>query len=336
MFKTSETVAANAAANDPNAGTSGGKELSIRDLFLRDLEGGEVDSTSNEDAAPGNAEAGNTAEGDKSAEGAPAATSTESSASAGEPTPAAKAATVDDLESMKQAILSQILDVARAEAEKQADSAQAAGDDVPEFDEEAFIDSFSENPAKAVQELAESIASKKATAQFETLMSELKPLLEQSRAQQYSEKVKSAAQKFLDGHDDAKDLFPDMAEFIRSNNLQPDDDRSYMDAYREAKLKRQAADLEALRSNAGKTLDDYLMEPDSYEKVAANKALMEKLLSDPEVTKSIIEKYVLELDNGGKPVTIGTGGTAKPFAQGRPEYKNVREAGEAFKQSLSR
>lgn len=334
MFNMDETVAANVAASDTSAGTSGGKELSIRDLFLRDLEGGEVDSMSNEDATPGNAEAEIPAEGDKTAQVAPAAAS--GFVLVGDPAPEAKAATVDDLESMKQDILSQILDVARTEAEKQADNAQATGDDVPEFDEEAFIDSFSENPAKAVQGLAESIASKKATAQFETLMSELKPLLEQSKARQYGEKVKSAAQKFLGGYDDAKDLFPDMAEFIRSNNLQPDDDRSYVDAYREAKLKRQATELETLRSNAGKTLDDYLTEPDSYEKVAANKALMEKLLSDPEITKSIIEKYVLELDNGGKPVTIGTGGTAKPFAQGRPEYKNVREAGDAFKQSLSR
>ncbi len=334
MFKNNEAVAANVAANDTNAGASGGEKLSIRDLFLQDLEGGEVDSASNENATTENAEAEIPAEEDKSAEGAPAAAS--GFVLVGDPAPEAKAATVDDLESMKQAILSQILDVARTDAEEQADSVQVAGDIIPEFDEEAFIDSFSENPAKAVQELAESIASKKATAQFETLMSELKPLLEQSKARQYGEKVKSAAQKFLDGYDDAKDLFPDMAEFIRSNNLQPDDDRSYVDAYREAKLKRQATELEALRSNAGKTLDDYLMEPDSYEKVAANKALMEKLLSDPEITKSIIEKYVLELDNGGKPVTIGTGGTAKPFAQGRPDYKNVREAGEAFKQSLNR
>lgn len=289
-------------------------QLSPAELLLRDLSG-EVEDTST--AAPSAEE--NT--------GAAAATEVpegfvEAGTPQGQQAPA-NMATLEDVQQVKTDLLAQILELAKQNVETKNEEAPA-GETPPEFSEEDFLDDFSENPATAIKALAESIADQKTKAQFQSLQEQLLPLLEQSKAIQYKDKVKGVVGKFLGEKGDAKDLLQDIAEYIKSNQLPADDERSYYDAYRESKLKKQEGLIGQLQTNQGKSLEDYMSDEESIAKMTSNEA----------IKKKVIEDYLESLQNGGKPTTISSSGTAQPAAQSRTQLKTFKEAGKAFADSL--
>ena len=138
------------------------------------------------------------------------------------------------------------------------------------------------------------------------------------------EEIRGTIGDFLNSTEDAKDLFPDIAAYIKMNNLDPKDKRSYLDGYRESKIGRQAKEIEQLKANQGKTLADYLNDENSLDEIIGNEA----------VNRRVVENYLRSLKDGAKPAVLGNGGTAQPAAQPAYSPKTLKEAGELLKSAL--
>lgn len=235
-------------------------------------------------------------------------------------------ATLEDLEGAKRDILSQILDVARKDTEgKQGvGNSEESTEVIPEeFDEEEFLDNFSTNPMKTILELTDKRATEKAKAQFEALATKLKPLIQQSEILEQKERIKNIYNKLVTENDDAKDLFPKIADYIKSNRLDLNDERSYVDGYRVNKIQELKELVETLKSQA-RSLDEHAEDEES----------IKKLLSNPKLQERFIAQYLEDIDSGRKPATISSGGGVNPLGEGRKQFKSINDAGEAFRQSL--
>ena len=312
-------------------------KLSLQDLLERDLMQGDVNSTLEEQ--PG-AESDIEVEPTPIPEGTkpPGEVKPEDTAipegfvpAKEQPEPTANAATMEDIETAKKDVLAQILDLARADAETKAEGEVPSGEPLPEeFNEEEFLDKFSDNPAKAIKEMATNIADKQSKTQFDALLAKLQPLIQQSQIVEQREKVRGYVDKLIKDNPDAKELFPEIAAYIKENQLAPDDERSYMDGYKTSKLSRQDktigerdATIKELQ-NSGKSLDDHLTDEESILKMLGNK----------DVAERFVTQYLEGIDSGARPATITSGGGTLPPAQPRTKLNSVKEAGSAFEKSL--
>ena len=309
-------------------------ELSLQDLLERDLMQGDVSSTLEEQpSAEPDIEVAPTPEGTEP----PGEVKPEDTAipegfvpAKEQPEPTANAVTMEDIEIAKKDVLAQILDLARADAESK-EGEVPNGEPLPEeFNEEEFLDKFSDNPAKAIKEMATNIADKQSKTQFDALLAKLQPLIQQSQIVEQREKVRGYVDKLIKDNPDAKELFPEIAAYIKENQLAPDDERSYMDGYKTSKLNRQNktigerdATIKELQ-NSGKSLDDHMIDEESIAKMLLNPVLKERFQKG----------YIEELDNGQKPATITSGGGTQLPAQPRTKLNSVKEAGDAFAKSL--
>ena len=229
-----------------------------------------------------------------------------------------------------------LLDIVKQnQAEKQAQqaeneaaaAAQAQMAQEEPFDEEAFNEEFYANPSASIMKIAQQIADKNVNERLAGLQEELKPLLDESKAAQHRESVKKAVSEFLDSTPDANEYYNDIAQYVHDNNLAMDDPRSYKDAYMASKLNSQNKIIDELRqanADGSRSLDDYLGDEES----------IARIIADDNVKSKVIENYLKELQDGGRPATISSGATvpgSAPKAAG-----SIGEARNFFLEDLRR
>ena len=210
---------------------------------------------------------------------------------------------------------------------EKAPEAAPAAEEEPEidFNSEEFMDRFYDNPAQAVEQAANQIANKKVKEAVSSLEQRLKPLLDESEAAQMKSEVKAVISDFVNTTDGAREMFPQIAEYIRSNNLDPRNRQSYVDGYKEATINKLRGENEALRGSQGRSLEDYL----------SDDASLDTIVNNENVSKKVIENYLKGLQNGGKPVVIGGGGTAAPSAQPVNSPRSLKDAAAMLRGQLS-
>lgn len=244
-----------------------------------------------------------------------------------------------ELQQMRSTIASLLDIVKQNQAEKAALAAQASQAEPPQeeaavvveeeepFDEEAFNDEFYANPSASIMKIAQRIADKNVSERLAGLQEELRPLLDESKAAQHRESVKRALGEFLDSTPDGNDYFEDIARYVNDNNLSTDDPRSYRDAYMASKLNAQDRLINELRqanADGSRSLDDYLADDEAVTRIIAN----------DNVKSKVIENYLKELQEGGRPATISSGGT---LAGNPPRTAaNMEEAGSFLLGDLKR
>lgn len=309
------------------------EQLSPAEMFLQDMNAAEAAEEAQEAAPVPEAEAAEEAMG-MPAEGEPAPEETQ------QPAPApAQDSNVQDMRNTIAALLeivkqNQAEKAAAAQEKQAAESAQQemAQETAPEeepFNEEEFNEQFYANPAAFIRSLAEKIADKNVQERLSGLQGELKPLLEESKAAQHRESVKRVLGEFLDSTPDANDYFEDMAAYIRENGLPTDNPASLRDAYRESKIKSQAGIIDQLRqanAEGSRTLDDYLADENSVAQIIAN----------DNVKSKVIENYLKELQEGGRPATISAGGSTQLPGSPVNTASDMDAAGRMFLESLNR
>lgn len=284
------------------------EQLTPAEMFLQDMNAAEAEATPPEGSAEPEVLAAEEASGMPAAEQAPVA---EAAPEQGIP---ASTPPVDSEKQEMRNTISALLDIVKQnQAERAAQSqenvaAAEAQEEMAEeepFDEEKFNEEFYANPAGYIRNLAEQIADKNVTERLSGLQDELAPLLEESKAAQHRESVKKVLGEFLDATPDANDYFEDIARYINDNNLSAEDPRSYKDAYMESKMNSQNNLIEQLRqanAEGSKTLDDYLSDNDS----------VQRIIMDDNIKSKVIENYLKELQEGGRPATISNSGTQIP------------------------
>ena len=284
------------------------EQLTPAEMFLQDMNAAEAESTPPEGSAEPEVLAAEEASGMPAAEQAPGA-----EAMPEQDIPASTPPVDSEKQEMRNTI-SALLDIVKQnQAEKAAQANEpAAVEEVQEevveeepFDEEKFNEEFYANPAGYIRNLAEQIADKNVSERLSGLQDELAPLLDESKAAQHRESVKKVLGEFLDATPDANDYFEDIARYINDNNLSAEDPRSYKDAYMESKMNSQNNLIEQLRqanAEGGKTLDDYLSDNDS----------VQRIIMDDNIKSKVIENYLKELQEGGRPATISNSGTQIP------------------------
>lgn len=246
--------------------------------------------------------------------------------------PAPAGVTRDDLNAVKDDILAKVLEMARQSNEAPA-PAETAETPAPAQEEEISDDKINEdfysNPAATIRELANKIAEKNVKERLAGLQEELKPLLEQSKAAQEKNEVKGILGDFLDKNGDAKDYFQDIAQYVKENNLPINNPQTYMDAYRESKLRRQGdriAELEAQAQAGSRSLEDYLNDEGSLSQILAN----------DNVKARVIEDYLKNLQNGARPATIASGSSTIPVGQPAVNAGNMNDAGRMLLDDLNK
>jgi hypothetical protein len=235
----------------------------------------------------------------------------------------------------RESKISRLLDEVGGLETEATEEAVEDGEDIPEFDEEAFMEQFSENPAVAIKSLVEAA---KADAE-RSILEELAPALSMANREQQREAVtKVFADYFQDpGNEDAENYMDGIREYLEESGLPLDDPRSLKEAHMASKLK----DFEGRKS-----LEDYMSDEEAVNSMMENEEFMGKLMSNPALLKRImasddiksgvIGDYIKELEDGKKPVTIAQEGSAAPSALPPKVNKNLKDAKAAVLRDLSR
>jgi hypothetical protein len=233
----------------------------------------------------------------------------------------------DSLEAIKQSIISEIQSLKQQNAannpaspeDPQAEEGSEGPKNEIDMDDDEFMEQFSENPVKAVVELANKIADQKVSAEIMSLAEKVKSLLEQSEQIAFQNKVKDTLAEFanMEDYKDADKYFPEMAQIIREKGLPQDDINSFISTYKDVALKD-------LKANQGKSLDDYLTDDNHIPTITSN----------PKIREQVIREYLQEIANGGKPAVITSGGSASPAATPPTQINSFEEARKAFRNSL--
>lgn len=309
------------------------EQLSPAEMFLQDMNAADAVAEAQETAPAPEAEAVAEAMGMPMEEAMPAQEETQ------QPTPAPAQDNVQDMRNTIAALLDIVkqnqAEKAAAAQERQASEMaqqEMVEEAVPEeepFDEEAFNEEFYANPAAVIRNLAEKIADKNVQERLSGLQNELRPLLEESKAAQHRESVRKTLGDFLDNTPDANDYFNDIAAYINDNGLATDDPASYRDAYREAKIKSQQGIIDQLQqanAEGSRTLADYLADDNS----------VAQIIADDNIKSKVIENYLKELQEGGRPATISAGGSVQTPGNPARMASNMDDAGKLFLESLNR
>jgi hypothetical protein len=226
------------------------------------------------------------------------------------------------LEGIKNSIIAEIQSL-RNSAEPgqvpQTEGEPEPQNNVPEIDDDEFMERFSENPVQAVMELANRIADDKVKAEITSLGEKIQPLLDESEKIAFQNKVKETVMEFAQKEDfaDAQKYFPQMAQIIREKGLPQDDVNTYVYTYKDVAL-------QDLRSKQGKSLDDYLADDNGVSKVIDN----------PKIRDAVIEQYLRQIQSGAKPQVITGGGNSTPAATPPTDIRTFADAQKAFKSQL--
>lgn len=238
--------------------------------------------------------------------------------------PAAPSFDPSALEGIKNSIIAEIQSLRNNSAEPGQVPPQTEGEpepqnNVPEINDDEFMERFSENPVQAVMELANKIADEKVKAEITSLGEKIQPLLDESEKIAYQNKVREVVAEFAKQEDfaDAQKYFPQMAQTIREKGLPQDDLNTYVNTYKDLAL-------QDLRSNRGKSLDDYLADDNEVSKV----------ISNPKIRNAVIEQYLKEIQSGAKPQVITGGGNSTPAATPPTDIRTFADAQKIFKNQL--
>lgn len=309
-------------------------QLSPAEMFMNDLDAASEDAPMTE-AAQGdeNAPVSEETVPEQLAEAIPPEMLQSTEESAAQPAPADNGQ-VEDMRNTIAALLDIVKQNQAAQATAQPSVEAAVEEAVEEteeepFNEEEFNEKFYANPAGYIRDLAQQIADKKVGERLAGLQEELAPLLEESKAAQQRESIKTALNEFLDKTPDANEYFDSISAYVKENNLPTDDPRSFFDAYKESKINSQAALIDQLRqevANGSRTLDDYLADENSVSQIVANDTVKAK----------VIENYLKELQEGGRPATIQSGGSIQSPGSPAVRPDSLRGAGEMFLRDLNR
>jgi len=227
------------------------------------------------------------------------------------------------LEDIKNSIISEIQSLKQNTGMSEEDSSEKndeeSDDNEINMDDDEFMEKFTENPVKAVMELADKIADKKATEQVMSLVEKMKPLLDQSEQMMFQNKVKETIAEFMsdEEYSDAQNYFPQMAEIIKNQNLPQDDVNTFKNVYKDVALRD-------LRANKGKSLEDYM----------SDDAEISKIINNPKVQEMVIKDYLNKISSGAKPQVITNNGSSTPIATPPNEFKTFEDARKAFRQQL--
>jgi hypothetical protein len=235
------------------------------------------------------------------------------------------------LDEIKNAILSEIKSLQIPNAQPQGPEGQTdtrpEGQE-PEIDitDDAFMEKFGENPVGAVKALADRIADQKVAAQMSELMEKMKPVLDQSEQIALQQKVKDTLMEFSGNPEyvDAEKYFPQMAEYIKSNNLPQDSISSYETAYLKAALADARAVQQTQPENQGRSLEDYLADNNEVSKITGNE----------KIKNAIITEYLTSLANKAKPQVISGNGNVLPPATPPNKITDFREANKMLRSQL--
>lgn len=227
------------------------------------------------------------------------------------------------LEDIKNSIISEIQSLKQNTGMSEEDSSEKndeeSDDNEINMDDDEFMEKFTENPVKAVMELADKIADKKATEQVMSLVEKMKPLLDQSEQMMFQNKVKETIAEFMsdEEYSDAQNYFHQMAEIIKNQNLPQDDVNTFKNVYKDVALRD-------LRANKGKSLEDYM----------SDDAEISKIINNPKVQEMVIKDYLNKISSGAKPQVITNNGSSTPIATPPNEFKTFEDARKAFRQQL--
>lgn len=238
------------------------------------------------------------------------------------------------LNEIRDAILSEIKAL-QPNAQPQSPEGQAdppeSQEPVIDITDDAFMEEFGENPVQAVMKLADSIADQKVKVQMNELVTKMRPLLDQSEQIALQNRaaetlIEFTGKKTVDGMDefpDAEKYFPQMAAYIRENNLPKDNVGSYETAY----LKAALADARAKQNesqNQGRSLEDYLSDDGEVQKITGNE----------KIKNAIITEYLTSLANKAKPQVISGNGNVLPPATQPNKITDFREANKMLRSQL--
>lgn len=179
-----------------------------------------------------------------------------------------------------------------------------------------FYEKFVENPGEAMQEVYRQMLN--------PTLEKLKPLLQQSETIQKNQKIIDTIKEFAESGDygDFGDYQDDMVRILKEGGYRMDDVGAYRDAYSKAKINRLSEQL--AQAGNSRTLEDYLGDEESVQKLAEN----------PQLQQLIIGNYLSGLSKGGSPAMIGSSPTASAVATEPQKTKNFKDAGEKLKSLL--
>ena len=212
---------------------------------------------------------------------------------------------------------------AESEAQSEEQNPEAADEIViPDINSDEFYEQFTENPGEAIQKIADAMSEKK----LREFKAQIQPLIEQSDQLRNQQKATEAIRKFAEnGYDDFQDYKDDIVRFMQERGLAIDDPANYESAYNFSKARRLQAENDGLRQQNSKTLDDYLNDSDSLNKMSANE----------QVKRMVIEQYLKSLQDGQSPQIITGGANNSPNATPKNEIGSIKEATRLFRQSFN-
>ncbi len=241
-----------------------------------------------------------------------------------EPAPQESRSIEDIVSEAVQKILTQGQDgQTELEAESETEAPDNTPDElvIPDINSDEFYEQFTENPGAAIQSIADAMAEQK----LREFKAQIQPLIDQSDQMREQQKATDAIRRFAEnGYDDFNDYKDDIVNFMNERGLAIDDPRSYESAYNFSKARKLQAQNDELKQLNSKTLDDYLNDQDSIDKMSTN----------DQVKKLVIEKYLKSLKDGQSPQVITGGSGHSPNASSGKDIGSIKEAGRLFSQMV--
>ena len=305
------------------------EELSPRDMLLRDFESGEVGEQYESDTqADNNTNLGADLTPDEVGEAVLVGEQITNPPEAEVTSPSINAS---DLNKLREDIFGKLAEITKAREEQQPatqpEEVKPEEPAVPELSDEELMEQYYADPLKTLRMIesnAEAKANKKVEEQITGLKNQFKPYQDQLDAAMHQQKIREVITDFVNNTADGRECLTDMTQFINANHLAADDPQSYKDAYREVKIGRLMNENNQLRASQGKSFEDYM----------ADEAYRNKVLEDKGIQDAIINKYLNELQNGKRPATISSGGSATPVGQEANKPASIRDAGRFLRDQL--
>lgn len=199
-------------------------------------------------------------------------------------------------------------------------------EELPDLDSDEFYNEFTDDPAKAIDRITDIKANRK----YAEIMKELAPIRRQNKIAKENQEILDVLRAFASEYPDFGEYTNDMVKILKDGDYSKTDRNAYRNAYQTAKNNKLAAQLaevqQQLAESEGKakSLDDYLADSDSFEKLKDN----------DKIKKAVIEDYIKGLSKGNSPQMIGSGGSTQPSATPADKTNNFKEASDRLRAML--
>lgn len=237
-----------------------------------------------------------------------------------------------DLDDMKNSILEALTNTFAPKQTEETPTEPSAEESEPPLDinSDEFYQMFSEDPGKAISEVANRIAADKVKAsedRVNELTEKLRPLLEESeRVTQRNNSIEAMKQFLQKGngqYSDFRELIPQIAEIMQTEGLAADNPQSFDFAYSKAKnnvLSRQLAEAQEAvnraRQQSSMTLNDYFNDDNSIDQMVHN----------DNVKQRVINEYLQGLREGANPAQITSSSSNTFVANPAKKATSLKEA----------